>query len=209
MENKIFDAILKRKSTRLYKNKEIPGSVINTILIAGHAAPSPKNLQGWHFVVIKNKRLISKIMTARLAARPEGHTMLENIDPSEPKQNLPPLMILVFLDRQKSVFFDPRYHGNTDKTDYVGVSEFSYSDIVSLGCVLQNMSFVAQELGVGSCITGDILEKGINPEIYDLTGIDSQRYEIISAIKLGYPLNLNEESWGKKDKLNEHIKIIE
>ncbi|MBW3006433.1 nitroreductase family protein, partial [Candidatus Woesearchaeota archaeon] len=171
--------------------------------------PSPKNLQAWHFVVIKNKKLISKIMNTRLAARPEGPTMIENKDPSEPKQNLPSLLILVFLDRQKSVFFDPRYHGNTDKTDYAGVDEFSYSDIVSLGCVLQNMSLAAQESGIGSCITGDILEEGINPEIYDLVGVDKQMYEIITAIRLGYPLNPDEKSWAKKNELNEHIKIIE
>ena len=54
---KNLDFIYNRKSVRKFKDSE---DIIKMLDAAIHA-PSPKNQQTWHFVVIQNKELINKI----------------------------------------------------------------------------------------------------------------------------------------------------
>ena len=49
------DTIFKRRSIRLFENKEIPDEILHRILRAGMWAPSPKNRQPWKFIVVKGK----------------------------------------------------------------------------------------------------------------------------------------------------------
>ena len=58
---KSLDFIYNRKSVRKFKDSEVPREDIIKMLDAAIHAPSPKNQQTWHFVVIQNKELINKI----------------------------------------------------------------------------------------------------------------------------------------------------
>ena len=58
---KNLDFIYNRKSVRKFKDSEVPREDIIKMLDAAIHAPSPKNQQTWHFVVIQNKELINKI----------------------------------------------------------------------------------------------------------------------------------------------------
>jgi nitroreductase len=49
-------------SHRAFKTGAISDDVITDILFAGHKAPSARNNQPWHFTVVKNKNIISKIL---------------------------------------------------------------------------------------------------------------------------------------------------
>lgn len=51
----VLEAIYQRKSTRNFRNVKISKAVIKEIICAGIQAPSPKNDQPWHFVVIDEK----------------------------------------------------------------------------------------------------------------------------------------------------------
>ena len=59
MDNLEF--IYKRKSIRKFKEGEIPREDILKLLDAAIQAPSPKNQQTWHFVVLQNRDIINKI----------------------------------------------------------------------------------------------------------------------------------------------------
>jgi nitroreductase len=48
------DVILKRRSIRAYKKKDIPDVVLEQILEAARLAPSASNLQPWKFIIIKD-----------------------------------------------------------------------------------------------------------------------------------------------------------
>lgn len=50
-----------RREIRDYLEKPIPGESLNRILEAGRLAPSSKNSQPWHFVVIRDKETLAKI----------------------------------------------------------------------------------------------------------------------------------------------------
>ena len=61
-KNPVIDAILKRRSIRHYRGEPVDKSKINELLTAGMYAPSARNEQPWHFVVIEDRRLLEKIM---------------------------------------------------------------------------------------------------------------------------------------------------
>ena len=59
-----FKAIKTRRSIRKFKNREIPVDLIEKILEAGMYAPSARNEQPWHFVVVTEKDLLDRLMKA-------------------------------------------------------------------------------------------------------------------------------------------------
>jgi nitroreductase len=64
-----------RREIREYADRDIPDEVLQKILEAGRLAPSSKNSQPWHFVVIKSKETLGKIAKltptgAHIAAAP-------------------------------------------------------------------------------------------------------------------------------------------
>jgi nitroreductase len=54
MEN-ILDIIFKRRSIRVYQNKEVSQETLTLLLQAGMAAPSANNGQPWEFIAITEK----------------------------------------------------------------------------------------------------------------------------------------------------------
>ena len=61
-DNPVVDAILKRRSIRRYRPEIVDKSVIKELLIAGMYAPSARNQQPWHFLVIDDRGLLDEIM---------------------------------------------------------------------------------------------------------------------------------------------------
>jgi nitroreductase len=59
-----YEVIKERKSVRKYKHDPIPDDVLDRILEAGRIAPSAKNIQPWHFVVVKNPEIKEMIAEA-------------------------------------------------------------------------------------------------------------------------------------------------
>lgn len=62
MENTKIKAIMHRRSIRKYdRNKPIDKVLIKRLLTAAMYAPTARNLQPWHFVVITERELLDKI----------------------------------------------------------------------------------------------------------------------------------------------------
>jgi len=59
-----YDVVKKRKSVRKYKKDPIPDDVLLKILEAGRIAPSAKNIQPWHFIVVKDPETKMKVAKA-------------------------------------------------------------------------------------------------------------------------------------------------
>lgn len=57
----LWEAILTRRSIRKFKSHPIPDELIEKILRAGMQAPSARNKQPWHFVLVKNREMLDKI----------------------------------------------------------------------------------------------------------------------------------------------------
>lgn len=57
----LVKTILSRRSIRAFTKEQIEEEKLNTILEAAQFAPSAKNEQAWHFSVVQNIELLSKI----------------------------------------------------------------------------------------------------------------------------------------------------
>ena len=60
--NDVVDFISSVYSPRQFTSGAISDEVIEQILFAGHKAPSARNLQPWHFTVVRNKVVIDQIL---------------------------------------------------------------------------------------------------------------------------------------------------
>tara|TARA_Y100001970_G_C14144291_1_gene808952 strand:- start:446 stop:1114 length:669 start_codon:yes stop_codon:yes gene_type:complete len=87
--SKIFyNLIKKRRSIREFSLKKINDSVIKNAIKSAGTAPNGANLQPWHFVVIKNKRIKKEI---RKAAEKEEEKFYNKVAPIEWLKALEPL----------------------------------------------------------------------------------------------------------------------
>ena len=60
----VLEAIKKRQSVRSYLSKEIPGELLQQVLEAGRVAPSACNNQPWKFIVVRDKNLKERLVSA-------------------------------------------------------------------------------------------------------------------------------------------------
>ncbi|MEW5814904.1 MAG: nitroreductase family protein [Spirochaetota bacterium] len=60
----IYEIIKTRKSVRSYKNKTVEDSKLKKIFEAVRLAPSARNAQEWHFVIVKNPDMRKKLAEA-------------------------------------------------------------------------------------------------------------------------------------------------
>jgi nitroreductase len=58
MSNSVFEAARTVLAVREYQDREIPGDVLGRIVEAGHLSASARNLQPWHFVVVRDRQAL-------------------------------------------------------------------------------------------------------------------------------------------------------
>jgi len=56
-----MEAIFTRRSIRKYTKDPVPESLVNELLKAAMAAPSARNEQPWHFVVVSDHKILDEI----------------------------------------------------------------------------------------------------------------------------------------------------
>ncbi len=83
-----YDDLKRRRSVREFSPKPVPREIIEAALRAAGTAPNGANLQPWHFVVVTDPVLKSKI---RAAAEAEEREFYENKAPQEWLDALAPL----------------------------------------------------------------------------------------------------------------------
>ena len=87
--SKIFyNLIKKRRSIRNFSQKNIEDNIIINAIKSAGTAPNGANLQPWHFVIIKNKKIKKKI---RKAAEKEEKEFYNKVAPIEWLKALEPL----------------------------------------------------------------------------------------------------------------------
>ncbi len=62
LTNPVIEAIIKRRSIRHYIRKNVDKSLIEVLLKSAMYAPSARNQQPWHFIVIDQEELFKRIM---------------------------------------------------------------------------------------------------------------------------------------------------
>lgn len=111
----VFEAVKCNLAVRRFDDRPVSTNDILRILEAGRLCQRGKNLQPWHFIVIRDKTILNAL-----------EEMIKG-DLDEPIMKRAPLAFALLSD---------------------SASEF---DKVDIGRVGQNMTWVAWELGIGSC----------------------------------------------------------
>ncbi len=169
-------AILTRRSTRRYKEKEIDRSLLDRIIEAGRYAPSGGNNQTNHFFVITDQTVLKQL--AEIAQNTfSAMEVYEGMYPS--------LRTSVTLSKKGNYVF----HYNAPCLIVLANRKEYGNNIADVACALENMMILANEFDLGSCWINQLKWLNENEEILNLFkefGLkDDER--IYGALALGYP----------------------
>lgn len=162
-------AITARRSIREFQDKIVPREMIEAILELATKAPSGKNRQPWHFVVLQDKR---KDALVHLMTGVSNYRNLQGLDIGSCEGsihaiNQASVVILVF-----------NAFSNFEK-DY---NHFRLlTDTQSIGAAIQTMILAAQDFGLGTLWICDIFYS--EREICSWLNYSD---ELVAALAIGY-----------------------
>lgn len=171
-----------RRSYRKFLQKPIEEEKINILLSAGNYAPSGKNCQSCHFIVIVNedvrKELIAKVneVLTNMKQTDEGYERLANI--------------IKLAKEGKYVF-------NYDPSLFIIIAnkKQNANAMADSACAIENMMLAAQDMQLGSCYINQLKHLQNDPRMNDyLKTIGLQDDEIVCcSLSVGYVEKLNDD----------------
>jgi len=174
-----FDLINKRQSCRKYLDKSVEKEKLIKCIEAARIAPSACNSQPWHFIVVNNKELSSKV-----AMCVQDKVMNK------------------FTSECKSFIIIVEESGNLTSRAGALMKQQDYRS-VDLGIATEHLCLSATEQNLGTCILGWFNEK----ELKKLLNINKlKRIRLVVAI--GYPEN-NETRKKIRKNIDEILTFIE
>lgn len=126
-----------RRSIRKFLNKDVPLKILKEIVDCGRHAPSSFDSQPWEFIIIKDKKLISKLLEDRVQMKKPPYDINsikfaeeEGIEKYE-KIELPPAMIVICGDKKRC--------------------EYTGSLLNSLAVAAENILLATHSIDLGAC----------------------------------------------------------
>ena len=174
MEN-ILAFIKSRRSTRKFKTQDVSEEKLNQIIEAGRYAPSGGNCQSTHFIVVKNKEILTELVElvkqefAKMEITPGLYKSIVNSINASKKGNYVfhyNAPVLIITANQKD-------YGN---------------NIADCACALENMMLRANALDLGSCWINQLKWLNDNPVILEYMkklGMDESE-RVYGALAIGY-----------------------
>ncbi len=209
-----IDFIYKRHSVRKFKEKKVPMDDIKEILKAATFAPSGKNIQNWHFVVVNNKKKINEIAKIVENKNSELASYTKNEDKKKSFTKYvkyhtafrnAPVVILIFAGPYPSTGLDLlKEKGATE----VEIAELLKPNpgIQNIGAATENLLLAAANMGYGTCwMTGPMYAR---KEICDYIGFQKEGFFLVAMTPLGVPEESQLKSPRRKP-LEEVMTIIE
>ena len=171
MDNEVIKCIYTRRSIRDYQDKPVSGVIIKKLLQAAVMAPSAKNTQPWHFIIVSDKSTIDY-----LAKRVSLACQKQEVEKEFGFK----------LSRSGSVFYNaPLLIVISGHKDY-----YWLKDDVNLA--VQNMFLAAHSLGLGSCWIGYAKSLNFDQEAKIKLGIPGD-FEIVAPLIFGYPRQVKKD----------------
>ncbi len=200
--NDVEDVILKRRSVRAYRDKQVPEHVVRRILECGRFAPSAGNNQSWKFVVLRDPALM-KEMTAY--TRTWAHWLSRAMDPTYPGAFTPRPVAAVsrfVMSRLATSAMHPTglaglaqlgsgelglWHGAPTVILLLVDTRGAGSPEIDIGIAGQNMVLAAHSMGLGTCWVSFAMFLERSRKYRELLGI-KYPMRLASSIALGYPV---------------------
>lgn len=158
--NQTIETIMKRKGTKSYTSQQVPDSDLDTIITAGIAGPTARNLQNRHFTVVQNKDLLQQINDG---VKVQMDTLLGASSDYKPLYGAPTLIIASAPEN----------------------SQFAQQDC-AIG--VENMTLAATSLGLGSryiVSPARFIESEAGKPVKPLLGIP-EGYRSVACLIVGY-----------------------
>ena len=155
---KSLDFIYNRKSVRKFKEIEVPKEDIIKMLDAAIHAPSPKNQQTWHFVVIQNSELINKIgeiveknhiNLADMAKVEKQKKLMMTLLPYYTCFKNAPVLVVVY-SKEYYMVEESILRDNNASDEVINELRFPNSAAQGIGAAIENFLLAATELGYGT-----------------------------------------------------------
>lgn len=185
--NEVIQAILDRRSVRVYSEEQIKQEDLDLILKSGQYSPSGCNMQSWHFTVVQDKELMTQmnIETKKILANCENEYFksFANNESYNIFYNAPTIIIV---SGEKSAL--------TPQIDCAAATE--------------NMSLAADSLGIGTCWIGLVtfLFKDGSGEKFIKQLEIPEGYEPYYALTLGYKKYPNPKPQPRRENTVNYIK---
>lgn len=193
------DVILKRRSIRIYKKKQVPEFMVKRILEAGRFAPSAGNCQPWKFVVVREAEILNGItqtvvglckkyksfMDYRETGSRLRQTIANAVIRLKPNDLHPvPFGAVSMIADEKLGLF----HGAPTVIiifqDVRGVG----SPPLDCGIAGQNMALAAHSMGLGTCYVGFAKMAFENSKIWKKRLGIEYPYKFITSLAIGHPV---------------------
>lgn len=215
------EIIEKRQSIRKYKEGDVPKEHILEIIQAAGMAPSGKNIQNWHFVIIKNEDLKQKIGQAILDKNESICLEMDKIDKERGDAfrkfvrnftlfflKAPVLFVIFSTDYRPSGYYELEFI-NCDPEILHDLVKHRNPGMQSLGAALENFTLKAIDLGYGSCIltSANYAAAEIEAVLKKEIGFEKDDYYMACMASLGIPEE-NQQS-PKKKPLEQIITYVE
>lgn len=188
-----LDFIYKRHSVRQFKDQPVPKEDITKILEAAIHAPSGKNMQNWHFVVITDKAKITeiaKIVEAKvntLTTFMKNETVIEKQKRMIPYHTVfkqAPVLVLVYASPYPNiadVLLSEGIMPEAEAKEYFKPTP----GIQNIGAAMENLLLSATALGYGTCwMTGPTYAA---KEITAYIGFDKPDFYLAAMTPMGIP----------------------
>jgi nitroreductase len=173
----------KRRSVRIFSDKDVSKEDLLKILEAGHLAPSAHNKQSWKFIAVKgNKKYeLSELINKASERFPrKSRTLLRMAAKSI---YTAPVVISVFSTGE--LVSEAEDFGHEMKNEIE--SFFKDMEIQSASAAVQNMLLQATELGLGSVWLGIVVL------IADEIGkFFNTKDKLLAMVPIGYPVKVGE-----------------
>jgi len=127
----LLELMRSRHSIRGYSDREVEKEKLDYMIEAFRVAPSAKNIQPWHLIVVNNKDIINKLVPAC-----NNQTFISEA----------PIVIAVIGDEMNA---------------YGGMGGYVSSLFVDIGIAFEHLVLAAWEQGLGTCWIGSFKEEEV------------------------------------------------
>lgn len=205
--------IYQRQSVRNFTDEPVKAADLEAMITAATYAPSGKNKQNWHFVVVKGTEKITRLAEI-VAAKNEALTAYLPADKAKALRGMvayhtvfkkAPLVVLAYAGPYPSTGDDLQAAGIMAAED-VAEYQQTHAGIQNVAAAMENLLLAAASLGYGTCwMTGPTYAA---KEITEFIGFNKPGYRLVAMTPLGVPAPGNYANPARKP-LEEVLTIVD
>ncbi|MTI68569.1 MAG: nitroreductase family protein [Firmicutes bacterium] len=188
-----LDFIYNRHSVRKFKNEDVPMEDLKEILKAATYCASAKNVQNWHFAVVKDKE---KIENMAKAIEKKNLDIASKIEDEKTKKSFTkfvrfatvfrnaPVTVLIYASSYTPTGLE-ELNNLTGYEDEINHILDMSPKMQSIGALIENLSLAATEMGYGTCwmTSGNYAAK----EISEVIDFQKEGFSLAAIVPIGIP----------------------